>query len=285
MARIRVTWDAVASEAVRQSGSIEVQVAEVYGGLPTGDWPTIAPLAGRAVAADVFGQRIGRLVAIRARTITTLGMRSPWRQITHLVSGRRAPIIWRRATAPTGEGEQNGDEWLDSDDGNRRYVREAGAWVAVPGGTGSLAGGAATEVISTEVASVTVTRDVPPGPGIFWPNYYDLASASYTNASSETQTVEVSVDVGALRTAGTADTWVGAQASLSALPSIETDADRIAGFASVNAGLQRRAYMQVFSVAPGQTLSARGVALIAVPAVLTSVRGRECTVRITVIKR
>ena len=93
MARIRVTWDAVASEAVRQSGSIEVQVAEVYGGLPTGDWPTIAPLAGRAVAADVFGQRIGRLVAIRARTVNTLGMRSPWRQITHTVAGRPTPNI------------------------------------------------------------------------------------------------------------------------------------------------------------------------------------------------
>ncbi len=131
MARIRVTWDAVASEAVRQSGGIEVQVAEVYGGLPTGDWPTIAPLAGRAVAADVFGQRIGRLVAIRARAVNTLGMRSPWRQITHLVSGRRAPIIWRQASAPSGSSVQNGDEWVDTDDGNRRYVREGGAWVDV----------------------------------------------------------------------------------------------------------------------------------------------------------
>jgi hypothetical protein len=131
MARIRVTWDAVASEAVRQSGSIEVQVAEVYGGLPTGDWPTIAPLAGRAVAADVFGQRIGRLVAIRARAVNTLGMRSPWRQITHLVSGRRAPIIWRQASAPSGSSVQNGDEWVDTDDGNRRYVREGGTWVDV----------------------------------------------------------------------------------------------------------------------------------------------------------
>ncbi len=146
MARIRVTWNAVASEAVRQSGSIEVQVAEVYGGLPTGDWPTIAPLAGRAVAADVFGQRIGRLVAIRARAVNTLGMRSPWRQITHLVSGRRAPIIWRQTSAPSGSSVQNGDEWVDTDDGNRRYVREAGAWVAVPVGTGGLDTNAATLV-------------------------------------------------------------------------------------------------------------------------------------------
>jgi hypothetical protein len=129
MARIRVTWDAVASEAVRQSGSIEVQVAEVYGGLPTGDWPTIAPLAGRAVAADVFGQRIGRLVAIRARAVNTLGMRSPWRQITHLVSGRRAPIIWRQADPPGAGVSQDNDEWLDSDNGERRYVRLAGVWV------------------------------------------------------------------------------------------------------------------------------------------------------------
>ena len=131
LARIRVTWDPVASEAVRQSGSIELQVAEVQPGLPSGDWPTVTVLAGRAVAADLFGQRIDRLAAIRARCINTLGQRGPWRQITHLVSGRRAPVVWRQASAPSGSAVQDGDEWVDTDDSNRRYVREGGAWVDV----------------------------------------------------------------------------------------------------------------------------------------------------------
>jgi hypothetical protein len=89
LARIRVTWDPVASEAVRQSGRIEVQMAEIFGGLPAGDWPTLAPVAGSATAADIVGQRIGRVVAIRARAVNTLGMRGPWRVITHDVEGRR----------------------------------------------------------------------------------------------------------------------------------------------------------------------------------------------------
>lgn len=90
LARVRVSWDAVASEAVRQSGRIEVQAAEVAGGLPAGDWPTVALVAGNATAADIVGQRIGILVAVRARAINTLGMRGPWRQIVHTVAGRRA---------------------------------------------------------------------------------------------------------------------------------------------------------------------------------------------------
>jgi len=131
LARIRVTWAPVAEEAVRQSGSIEVQVAEAYPALPAGDWPTLAPVAGRATGADIFGQRIGRLVVIRARAVNTLGMAGPWRSLTHTVSGRRAPVVWRQALAPSGASVQNGDEWVDTDDGNRRYVREGGVWVDV----------------------------------------------------------------------------------------------------------------------------------------------------------
>ncbi len=528
LARIRVSWNPIASEAVRQSGSIEVQVAEVFGGLPAGDWPTIAPLAGRALAADIFGQRIGRLVAIRARAVNTLGMRGPWRQITHLVSGRRAPIVWRQASAPSGASVQDGDEWVDTDDGNRRYLRSAGAWVdlrdagialalstaeaaqatadgkidtfwqndppalasegdiwfdtndgnrqyrrtsgawvvaadtrigtaisnaataqatadgkvrtfvqtsapgasaigdlwldsddgfrmyrwsgsawvdvrdagivaaltsaaaaqatadgkidtfwqndppalasegdiwfdtndgnrqyrrtsgvwvvaadtrigtaisnaataqatadgkvrtfvggsaptaeavgdlwldtangnrlnrwsgsawvQVPIGTAGLAPGAATEVFTAEQPSINITRSPPPGAGLFYPNYYELVAISWTNTGAETLQVEVTVDAGALRTAGTADTWVGAQYSLFPLPSTETDSDRIGGFLRINDGLQRRQLTGTLNVAPGQTVYARGVALIAVPSDATSVRGRECYAQITVIK-
>jgi len=119
----------VASEAVRQSGQIEVQVAEIAGGLPTGDWPTIAPVSGSATAADIPGLRIGAAVAVRARAVNTLGMRGPWRTVLHVVAGRRAPVVWRQTTAPAGA--PNGDHWFDTDDGNKHYVREGGAWVSV----------------------------------------------------------------------------------------------------------------------------------------------------------
>lgn len=90
LARIRVTWDPVDSEAVRQSGRIEVQVAEVFGGLPDGDWSSMVTVAGSATSADVVGQRIGWVVSIRARAVNTLGMRGPWREIAHTVEGRNS---------------------------------------------------------------------------------------------------------------------------------------------------------------------------------------------------
>ncbi|MGL4649851.1 MAG: hypothetical protein ACRC1H_10620, partial [Caldilineaceae bacterium] len=228
------------------------------------------------------GLRIGILHAVRARPVNTLGMRGPWRQITHTVSGRRAPVVWRQASPPSG---QNGDEWVDTDDGSRRYLREGGVWVAMPVGTGGLDTAAATEVVADAVESVTVSRDPPPGPGVFYPAYFDLVAISWTNSSAETRVAEVSVDAGALRTGGAANAWVGCNVGLEALPGTETDADRIAGFASINAGLQRRVLLRVLSVAPGQTVYARAVALIDVPAATTTVRGRECSARITVVKR
>lgn len=407
LARIRVTWDAVASEAVRQSGSIEVQVAEVYPGLPTGDWPTLAPVAGRALGADVFGQRIGRLVAIRARAVNTLGMRGPWRQITHLVSGRRAPVIWRQASAPSGSSVQNGDEWVDTDDGNRRYVREAGAWVdvrdagiaaalsaaaaaqatadgkidtfwqasaptgaaegdiwfdtddgfkqyrytsgvwtlaadtrigqaitnaadaqatadgkvstfiggtaptaeavgdlwldtangnrlnrwsgsawvPVPVGTGAIDANAATEVIFAEDVEEFITRDPPPGPGVFNPNRYGLVSATYTNTTSAAQLCEVMVDVGAVRTAGSDACYLGSWISTTDMPATETDADRLAGMTAVAGTLVRRVETSTVNLAAGATLYVYGVLIIAVPAATVTVRGRDLRARITVIKR
>ena len=115
-------------------------------------------------------EHVGRLVAIRARAVNTLGQTSPWRQITHTVSGRRAPVIWRQAAAPAGSSVQDGDEWVDTDDGNRRYVREAGAWVQVLVGTGALAAGAATVVLTAltvgplDVTAGTTTANIPIGP-------------------------------------------------------------------------------------------------------------------------
>jgi frataxin-like iron-binding protein CyaY len=131
LARVSLAWPAVTDEAVRQSGQIEIQYAEIGPAINAVDWPAAPPVAGAATVADIVGLRIGYPYMIRARAVNTLGMRGPWRAVFHVVSGRRAPIIWRQASAPSGASVQDGDEWVDTDDSNRRYVREAGSWVDV----------------------------------------------------------------------------------------------------------------------------------------------------------
>lgn len=149
LARTTLTWTASASEAVRQSGSVEIQFVDVASGLPAGDWPAAPPASGRATRSDVFGLRLGVAYGLRARFVNTLGMAGPWALTTHKVTGVRAARTWRQTAAPS-TGVQDGDEWIDSDDGNKRYQREAGVWVAVALGTGGLAADAATEVLFDE---------------------------------------------------------------------------------------------------------------------------------------
>lgn len=135
LARTRISWAASTSQAVRQSGSVEVQYAEAGVALPTADWPSAPPASGRSESVDVFGLRIGVYYLLRGRFRNTLGMAGPWSpHLLHQVVGRRQRIIFRQVTAPTGAQSADGDEWFDTDDGNRYYVRAAGTWVAVPDG-------------------------------------------------------------------------------------------------------------------------------------------------------
>jgi hypothetical protein len=192
LARIRVTWDAVASEAVRQSGAVEVQVAEVPGGLPAGDWPGAVTVAGRATSADLVGQRIGRLVAIRARAVNTLGQSSPWRQITHTVAGRRAPFVWRQAAAPAGSSVQDDDEWIDTDDSNRRYLRVAGAWVDVRDAGIAAAQATANGKVRTFTSATAPTAEAI---GDLW---LDTSAGNRLNRWSGSAWVQVPIGTGGL---------------------------------------------------------------------------------------
>lgn len=148
ISRTVVSWPAVASEAVAQSGSIEVQYTEVSATLPTGGWPTAAPVPGGATSTVIAGLRVGVAYAIRARAVSSLGVRGPWSlQAVHIVGGPRIARVYRQGTAPTGA--QDGDTWQDTSTGIQ-YERVAGAWQAVVGsgsvGTGQLGSGAATEI-------------------------------------------------------------------------------------------------------------------------------------------
>jgi hypothetical protein len=151
--------------------------------------------------------------------------------------------------------------------------------------TAQIAAGAATGLIHNAVADLTVTRNPPPGPGIFVPNFFAFVEESWVNATGETMLVEVSIDIGGQRTAGDAACYLSCFAGVSTPPTSESDADQLVAMTNVSSSFERRVLLQVVSVPNGSTVYARGAVLITVPAVTTTVRGRECSVRITVIKR
>lgn len=146
LARATVTWLAIADEAVRQSGQVEVQYTEASSTLPSGDWPAAAPVNGRATRADIYGLRLGATYVFRARARNTLGSAGPWSaHYLHQITGLRRNRIYIQASAPGGTLVEN-DLWYDSDDGHRRHVYRSGAWQAVDVGTGGIAGDAVAKV-------------------------------------------------------------------------------------------------------------------------------------------
>ena len=140
--RTRVAWPAVAGENVRQGGDVEVQYTPAGAALPAGDWPSW-PEAGTATSATIPGLLAGSHYLIRARAVQKSPLvRGAWSgPVLHLVAAKRGPTVFRQTGAPSGD-VQNGDEWVDTDDGNRRDLREAGAWVAMDVGTGGLSANA-----------------------------------------------------------------------------------------------------------------------------------------------
>lgn len=150
--RTTVNFSPAVGQNVRQGGQIEVQYTEAAATLPVGEWPSqMEP--GSAVKSVIPSLLQGRFYAFRTRAVQPppTRVRGPWSALVlHKVASRRSPKRFRATTAPTGD-VQDGDEWIDTDDGNKRYTREAGGWVAVPLGTGGIAPGAATEVITSNV--------------------------------------------------------------------------------------------------------------------------------------
>lgn len=157
VARVTVSWTAVASQAVRQSGSIEVQYTEAASALPAGDWPAAPGVAGDATRTVLTGLRTGALYLIRARAVSSLGVRGAWSpQILHQVAGPRVPVVFRQSGAPSGA--VDGDTWIDIDNGNLTKRREAGAWVSVALGTGAIQVGSMTTIIDTPTEAGPIGR-------------------------------------------------------------------------------------------------------------------------------
>lgn len=159
MTRGVVTWDAVPSEAVAQAGRVEVQYLEAVDAAPDGDWPSLPSAAGRATQMDWQGLKLGAYYLFRARARNSLGMAGNWcTPVLHQVHGNRATRIYRQDSEPDEASSVDGDEWFDTDDGNKHYVLEGGGWVAVTVGTGALAADAATEVLPANTAAGTFPK-------------------------------------------------------------------------------------------------------------------------------
>lgn len=130
VSRVALAWNAVASEAVRQSGSIEVQYVKAMGTVADGAWVTAAPAPGYATGTTLYGLQRGVHYLLRVRARNTLGVTGKWStQAIHQVSARRRMIVWRQATAPSVAQSQDGDIWIDS--AKRQHLFESGAWIDV----------------------------------------------------------------------------------------------------------------------------------------------------------
>ena len=180
LTRTSITWNAAVSQAIRRGGSIEVQFTPAAATLPAGDWPSW-PEQGDSTGTVIPGL-LSRFYVFRVRAVNSLRVRGPWSQtLLHSVAPTRAPKVFRQTTAPSGAIE--GDFWFDTDDGNKRYVRASGAWVAVLVGTGGLALESSTEVyVNTPASSVTVTQ-VSTMPDAYARNTV-LATLTFTPLSS-----------------------------------------------------------------------------------------------------
>ena len=127
IARVVLTWPAVADSNVTQGGYVEVAYRDAAVG--TAEWQIVR--ADSYVGHVVVGLRGGRAYLFRARAVNGLGVRGRWSlQTSHTVWKARAPAIYRQASEPTVD-VRDGDVWFDSDAGNAQYVRISGAWVSV----------------------------------------------------------------------------------------------------------------------------------------------------------
>jgi hypothetical protein len=154
--RTRVQWPAIADQSVTSTGGVEVQYALLTGGLVAGAWVSAPPESGGAVETVISGLKLGFAYAIRARAINALGLRGEWsKQVLHIVAGKRRGQVFRQTTAPAGADLVDGDQWFDTDDNNRHYVRSSGAWVDVRDGGISVAQAAAAAAQATATTAAS----------------------------------------------------------------------------------------------------------------------------------
>jgi hypothetical protein len=75
--RTLVTWNPVVSEAVRQSGSIEIQYTQATTTLPAGDWPAVYE-QGNSTSTTIAGLLSNTAYVFRVRARNTLGVAGQW---------------------------------------------------------------------------------------------------------------------------------------------------------------------------------------------------------------
>jgi hypothetical protein len=279
--RTEVTWTATTSEAVRQSGRIEVQFTEATATLPnTADWP-VADAAGSTSKLVINGLRTKRHYLFRVRAVNTLGVRSQWSPLyVHYVAAPPTKV-WRQATDPGSAAREN-DQWYDTDDGNKHYIREGGVWQPVLAGTGAIATAAATSTVAAKATGNVNLSGGAPGDVTG-----TICSASYLNDTGATITVQVETSY--------YDAYLTADGLMTAkeLQMVQTGAAEgaeTAVFETFNVppasgNYPGKAMVWQYTLANGNTLSVAFKARVAGTNTACQVTVDVATVRITAIKR
>ena len=83
-------------------------------------------------ATDLYGIAIGEAEKY-LKYDPTNGLRIKG---TITVTGGNASVTFYQAAAPSGVGEKEGDYWIDTDDSNKLYTYQSGAWVEISAGGG-----------------------------------------------------------------------------------------------------------------------------------------------------
>lgn len=89
--RTQVSWNAVVSDSVRQSGTIQIQYTIATDALPSGDWLMVTE-RGDATSTVIPGLLANIAYVFRVRAVNTLGVAGKWStQKTHIIS--EPPLI------------------------------------------------------------------------------------------------------------------------------------------------------------------------------------------------
>jgi hypothetical protein len=167
LTRTRVQWPAVASEAVRQSGYIEVQYRlETPGG---GSWVNAPNENGASVETVINGLKGGFVYTFRARAVNSLGVRGVWsRHQAHLVAQPPASELKNlslRTTSQIFQVNKAGTASPTSITLTAIATNLAGSpSFSVTSGTATLTGSGTTRALSyanlsTDAATIQVSQD------------------------------------------------------------------------------------------------------------------------------
>lgn len=131
---------------------------------------------------------------------TSDGLANNLESIEILADGKTK--VYRQAAAPTGAGINDGDLWIDTDDGNKLYVRVSGAWVSAQdasiGVAQTTANNAATAAGAAQSTANTALADAATAYAT------GVAAQNTANSASSAAATANAVGVAAQNTANTA---------------------------------------------------------------------------------